>query len=137
MYIYEKFFTVTKVHGYKIISIQRCTSSLSPPLPNPSTPRRQHSALRRTVLGKLRALWMQISPSSAVANMMVIYTGPCLTSFLHFPFPSFWGGESRQVSLALGGMEIVVSLYSSRAGKDVRAISTKTSTGKRRTVGIS
>lgn len=39
MCIYEKFFTVTKVHGYKIISVQRLASSQF--LPNPPTTRHQ------------------------------------------------------------------------------------------------
>lgn len=51
MYNYEKFFPVTKVHGYKIISIQRLASSLF--LPSPPTTKQQG-------LGELRGLWTQL-----------------------------------------------------------------------------
>ena len=41
-----------------------------------------------------RALCIQNSPPSAVANTTVICKGPC-NFLLHFPFASFWSGESR------------------------------------------
>lgn len=84
MYIYEKFFPVTKVHGYKIISIQRLASSLF--LPSPPT-------IKHQGLGELRGLWTQLLAST------VIYKRPLglasLTSFCllgtqkQTRFPSF------------------------------------------------
>lgn len=85
MYIYEKFFPVTKVHGYKIISIQRLASSLF--LPSPPT-------IKHQGLGELRGLWTQLLAST------VIYKGPWVLPPL-LPFTSFWVHKIRQGFLAL------------------------------------
>lgn len=81
MYIYEKFFTVTKVHGYKIISIQRLASSLTPTLPDPPTPRHQHSM--EQCLEKRRA-WVARTLDLGISNMVVMEKDPSL-SFTSLP----------------------------------------------------
>ena len=70
MYMYEKFFPVTKVHGYKIISIQRLAPSHSPPRPNPPAPRHQPSVVER-------APWVQNSPASVPGQTRWCSNGPC------------------------------------------------------------
>ena len=117
MYMYEKFFPVTKVHGYKIISIQRLAPSHSPPRPNPPAPRHQPSAVER-------APWVQNSPASVPGRLDGAATdlAACL---LPFPAASPWSwGEQMSFSsfgkMFFGGMDERVSRYPFRDGPDVR-----------------
>lgn len=90
MYIYEKFFTVTKVHGYKISSLQRSMSSLEPrPLPTPPTARQQ--PLAGQCLEKPRALRVQLSPrcSGKHGGGLRKDLATCLPGF---PFAFLWNG---------------------------------------------
>lgn len=134
MYLYEKFFTVTKVHGYKIISIQRLASSLSPPsltLPPPdiSIP---WDSIRKT------ALWAPTALPLVLWQTWWWFTQALATRLPHLPFASFWWGERDKLwedVLLRNGQRCLRN--SSKAGKDVRVISTKTSTGKMGAVGLS
>lgn len=118
MYVYEKFFPVTKVHGYKIISIQRLAPSHSPPRPNPPAPRHQPSAVER-------APWVQNSPASVLRQTRWCLAKDLAACLLPFPAASLWSwGEQMSFSsfgkMFFGGMDERVSRYPFRAGTDVR-----------------
>lgn len=132
MYIYEKFFTVTKVHGYKIISIQRLASSLSPPCPNPPAPRQQHSTIESSLHPELSTQCCGKHDGDLQRTLQ-------LPPSLPFCLLLEWGEQMNFSSFGkmfFWGMDKGVSFYSSRAGKDVRVTQTKTSLGKMGVLGL-
>lgn len=113
------------------------------PFPHPSLtlPPTDISIPQDNSLEKLRAQWIQSSPPKTVAKHGGdLHRTLQLASFISLLPPLRWVEQTRFSSfgkLFFWEMGKDVSLYSSRAEKDVRAISTKTSIRKMEAIGVS